>query len=156
MMKINTLHFGELEINEESIFTFESGIPGFKNEKKFTLINLPDNPTFQFLQSIENENLCFVVTSPYLFYRDYEFKLDEGTIEQVSVEKPEDVTVYSVVTLQEPFEKSTLNLQAPLLFNAKNRKAKQMVLNDKRYRTKHPLRQESEEVNHASTNTQSR
>jgi flagellar assembly factor FliW len=155
-MKINTLHFGEIEVNEKSILTFESGIPGFKDEKQFTLIKLPDNPTFQILQSIHTKELSFILTVPYLVYKDYEFDLDEGTISQLGVEDPTDVTVYTIVTLGESLAESTLNLQAQVVTNVKNSKAKQMVLNDKRYKTKHPLQQESEDEVHASANAKNR
>ena len=45
-MKILTKFHGEIEINEPDIFTFESGIPGFLDEKKFTLLSLDETPFF--------------------------------------------------------------------------------------------------------------
>jgi flagellar assembly factor FliW len=155
-LKIETVYFGEIEIKDESILTFESGIPGFEEEKKFTIIALPENPTFQILQSIQTKELGFVITVPYIFYKEYEFDLDESTIQQLEIKEPNDVTVYSIVTLQDTLQNSTLNLQAPVIVNVKNKKAKQMVLNDKRYKTKHPLQIESEEKTHVSANAKGR
>ena len=37
-MKISTKFHGEIEINDQDIITFQSGIPGFLDEKKFTLL----------------------------------------------------------------------------------------------------------------------
>ncbi|WP_102026689.1 flagellar assembly protein FliW [Salirhabdus sp. Marseille-P4669] len=155
-MKIKTLYYGEIEIKEESILTFESGVPGFQDEKRFTLIKLPENSTFQILQSIKTPELSFAITNPYIFYREYEFQLDEGTKEQLGIDHNEDVSVFCIVTLQETIEKSSLNLQAPVVSNMKNNKAKQIILNDKRYKTKHPLYQESEGKVHVSTNEKNR
>ncbi len=45
-MKIQTKFHGEIEIKETDIFTFESGIPGFLDEKKFTLLPLDETPFF--------------------------------------------------------------------------------------------------------------
>ncbi|MBB6453626.1 flagellar assembly factor FliW [Salirhabdus euzebyi] len=155
-MKINTLYFGEVEVKEEELLTFEKGIPGFNKEKNFVLLDIPENPTFQVMQSIETEELAFVVTNPYLFYNNYEFDLDQTTIELLEVEKPEDVLVKTIVTMQSPFESSTLNLQAPVVCNIKNKKAKQLVLNNSPYMTRHPLSVESEAKVHASANKKNR
>ncbi|MRG84783.1 flagellar assembly protein FliW [Salinibacillus xinjiangensis] len=155
-MKIDTLYFGEMYVSDESVLTFESGIPGFKDEKKFAIFNLPDNNAFQILQSIHTKELSLVLTIPYLFYKDYEIDLDEGTIDQLEIKDPEDVSVYSILTLQDSLEKSTMNLQAPVVVNVKNNQAKQIVLNDQRYKTKHPLQPESEEKAHVSANTKNR
>ncbi|SES71743.1 flagellar assembly factor FliW [Salinibacillus kushneri] len=155
-MKVDTLYFGEMEIKEESLIHFEAGLPGFQDEKKFIVLKLPDNKAFQILQSIQTRELAFVLTVPYFTYQDYEFDLDNGTISQLDIEKPEDVSVYSIVTLQDTLKNSTLNLQAPVVINVRNNKGKQIVLNDQRYKTKHPLQPESEGVAHASSYTKSR
>lgn len=156
-MKIQTFYFGEIEMDEKSVIQFPNGIPGFHEEKKFVLLDIPDNPAFQILQSVHNQQLAFVVTNPYLFYKDYEFELDEGTIEQLYIEKPEDVVVFTIVTLHDPFEKSTINLQAPIVMNTKNNHAKQVVLNNTAYQTKHPISKtkSQEEPAHASTDKKS-
>lgn len=138
-MKIETRYFGEMELDESSVLQFAHGIPGFPEEKKFVLLNIPDNPAFQILQSVQNKNLAFVVTNPHLFYKDYAFDLDDGTVAQLDIQKPEDVAVYGILTLQEPFEQSTINLQAPVVIHTKNRQAKQVVLNTKDYHTRHPI-----------------
>ncbi len=100
--------------------------------------------------------MSFVITVPYLYYKDYDFELDEGTIDQLEIVDPSDVSVFAIVTLQDSLENSTLNLQAPIITNVKNNKAKQLVLNDKQYKTKHPLQLESEGIEHARTNPKSR
>ena len=38
-MKINTRIFGEIEIAEDKIITFENGIIGFPDLKRFTLLH---------------------------------------------------------------------------------------------------------------------
>ncbi|MBO8157635.1 MAG: flagellar assembly protein FliW [Bacillaceae bacterium] len=153
-MKIQTFYFGEIEMDEKSVVQFPNGIPGFHEEKEFVLLDIPDNPAFQILQSVHNQQLAFVVTNPYLFYKDYEFELDESTIEQLNIGEPEDVAVYTIVTLHDPFEQSTINLQAPIVMNTKNNMAKQVVLNNTSYQTKHLISKKNSsqgEPAHAST-----
>ncbi|MBM7540025.1 flagellar assembly protein FliW [Amphibacillus cookii] len=138
-MKIQTKYFGEVEINEQHIMTFPNGLPGFQNQKQFILMDLPDNPVFQILQSIEQETVAFVLASPYQFYQDYHIDLDDSILEQLSITRPEDVRVYGILTLNDDFEKSTINLQAPIILNDKKHLAKQYITNDPNYATRAPI-----------------
>jgi flagellar assembly factor FliW len=136
-LKIATKYHGEVEINE--ILTFEKGIPGFMGEKKFTLLPLSDDDIFTVLQSIATQELAFVLTNPFHFFREYDFQLDDPVVEELELKTEKDVVVYSILTVQEPFEKTTANLQAPIIINATNRKAKQVILHNEQYKTKHPI-----------------
>ena len=70
-MKLHTKNFGLLEIEEEKIIAFPEGIPGFEEEKEFVIINNEDeeNP-FCWLQSVNNPDLAFVITTPFLIFSD--------------------------------------------------------------------------------------
>ncbi|WP_017470756.1 flagellar assembly protein FliW [Amphibacillus jilinensis] len=138
-MKIQTKYFGEVEINEQHVITFPNGLPGFQNQKKFILMDLPDNPTFEILQSIDQETVAFVLASPYQFYQDYQIDLDDSILEQLSITTPEDVRVYGILTLKDQFQQSTINLQAPIVLNHKQRLAKQYITNDPNYATRAPI-----------------
>lgn len=140
-MKINTKYVGEVHIDETKIIHFESGLPGFKEETHFTLLDLPGelSSTFQTLQSIKTENLAFIVTSPYHFYQDYEFRLDEQLVEHLAIKSEKDVAVITIVTLKSPFEKSTVNLKAPVIINFNKKCGKQYILNNEKYKAQTPL-----------------
>ena len=138
-MKIQTNYFGELAIDETKIVNFVSGLPGFPDENEFVLIDLEGNPAFQVLQSTNNANLAFIVTDPFLIYKDYQFDLSDSVIEQLDIHKNEDVIIRSTLTVHKPFDQSTINLKAPIVFNQTNKKAKQIVLDDENYTTKHPI-----------------
>ncbi|WP_188206709.1 flagellar assembly protein FliW [Alkalibacillus aidingensis] len=153
-MKITTVYFGDIEINEKQLINFENGLPGFQDEKEFALLDLEGNPAFKVMQSTKTKELAFVITNPFLVYPDYEFKLDDNTVDQLSVKKPEHVSAWSIVTLKEPFEQSTINLQAPVVINTQNRQAKQVSLNHTKYHTKHSIKGGEQED--ASTHTKTR
>lgn len=142
-MNIQTKYFNEVSINEKDILQFENGVPGFLEEKEFVLLPLTEDNVYFVLQSVQTVELAFVVTNPFLFFKDYDFKLDEAIVEQLNIKQSNDVAVYSILTLQDPFENTTANLQAPVIVNVKNNKAKQVILNDENYKTKHPLFNES-------------
>jgi flagellar assembly factor FliW len=139
IMNIQTKYFNEITIEEKNIIHFEHGIPGFLEEKQFVLLPLTEDNVYYVLQSVQTSELAFVVTNPFLFFKDYDFNLDDATVEQLEIKDATDVAVYSILTLQDPFEKTTANLQAPIIINTKNNHAKQVILNDEKYTTKHPL-----------------
>jgi len=129
-MIIKTKYLGDVEIAENKILKFESGLPGFNDEKEFALLNFPGNETFQILQSISNENLAFIVTNPYHFYTDYEFTLNAQIRESLQIEQSDDVLVLAIVTLKDTINKSTMNLKAPIIINRKLKYGKQYIIND--------------------------
>lgn len=135
-LKIPTKYLGDVVIDEGQIIEFQSGIPGFVDEKEFVLLNIPGNPVFQFLQSVKSEALAFVVTNPYQFYSEYTFELDDSTVEALEINSEEDVLIASIVTLKDPFESSTINLKAPVLINQRKMLGKQYILNTEIYESK--------------------
>ncbi|MFD2629166.1 flagellar assembly protein FliW [Oceanobacillus kapialis] len=138
-MRIQTKYLGEVEVDEQQLIHFATGIPGFINEKRFMLMNLADNPTFSILQSVDTKDVAFVVTSPHNIYPDYMLKLDETILANLQIESESDVLLFSIVTLKNPFQKSTLNLKAPLVINSRNKRGKQYIVAVDDYSTTAPI-----------------
>ncbi|MFC0525413.1 flagellar assembly protein FliW [Pontibacillus salicampi] len=138
-MNIKTKFFGELTIEEERIIEFPNGLPGFEDEKRFVLLNIDESGTYQSLQSVDREEVALVVTNPYLFFSDYEFHLDTNTLELLNINRQEDVSIITVLTLEEPFHNTTANLQAPIILHVNEQIAKQIILMDTSYSTKHHI-----------------
>ncbi len=137
-MNIETKYHGTQEIRAKDILTFDSGIPGFPHEREFVLLPL-DGSALSVMQSVEKPEIGFVVADPFSFFPEYDFQLSESAVEQLGLGNPEDAVVFAILTVQDPFEKTTINLQAPVLINSRNNKAKQVILNDLHYKTRHPL-----------------
>ena len=138
-MKINTKYHGEMELKEEDILHFEKGIPGFPSQTKFVQIPLTEDGLFQVLQSITDAEIGFIITDPFFFKKDYDFVLEDGVVESLEIQRTEEVKVSVIITPQEPFNESTANLQAPVIINKSNNKARQVILTNTTYLTKHPL-----------------
>ncbi|VEF46912.1 Flagellar assembly factor FliW [Bacillus freudenreichii] len=137
-MNIVTKYHGTQEIRSEDILKFDGGIPGFPEEKEFVLLPL-DESILTVLQSVRTPEVGFVVADPFSFFSGYDFQLSESAMEQLELAKPEDAVVYTILTVQDPFEKTTANLQAPVVINSKNNKAKQVILNEVNHKTRHLL-----------------
>lgn len=129
-MKVNTKFLGEVEIVDQDILTFEQGLLGLEDEKKFVLLPIDADLPLALLQSIEHVEIGFVVAYPFAFKKDYSFDLSEEDRVQLQIEKEEDVLTYSIVTMKETFQESTINLLAPVIINVGKKLGKQIVLQD--------------------------
>ena len=68
-----------------------------------------------------------------------EFDLTDEIIKELEIKSSEEVLVLSIITLGKDLKSSTMNLQAPLIINVKNNLAKQFIMQNSEYKTKHPL-----------------
>lgn len=130
-MRLITKHLGEIEYAPEAVIHFEDGIPGFEEIKEFILI-LSDQPElpFHYLQSITNPDISFVITSPFLFVENYDFNLPDTVVEKLGIKSPEELYVYSIVSIPKKVEFATINLTAPIIINTTNNKGMQVVLEE--------------------------
>ncbi|MCM3574114.1 flagellar assembly protein FliW [Mesobacillus subterraneus] len=138
-MKLTTKYHNEVEIHETEVLQFEKGIPGFPDEKQFVVLPLNEDGSFSVMQSVETPGLAFVIANPFYFFKEYDFQIEEGVVEELGVESEKDIMVYNILTVEDPFEKTTANLQAPVIINKENNKAKQVILVEEGYKTKHNL-----------------
>ncbi|MGP7818533.1 flagellar assembly protein FliW [Niallia sp. 01092] len=138
-MKIDTKYHGKIAINQDEILSFTKGIPGFPDETQFIILPLSDDGGFAAMQSAKTASLAFVISNPFDFDPTYDIELDNYVIEVLEIKEEKDVVVYSILTVQDPFEKTTANFQAPIIINAKNNQAMQVILNNSNYETKHPI-----------------
>ncbi|MGE7769390.1 flagellar assembly protein FliW [Viridibacillus arvi] len=129
-MQIHTKFLGTVDITEEQIIIFEKGIPGFEEITKYVLIPIQQDSPFATLQSIEEQEVGFIVTIPFAFKQDYAFDLAEEDTESLQITTDKDILTYSIVTLKDPFETSTINLLAPIIINTAKKIGKQIVLQD--------------------------
>lgn len=141
-MILHTKFEETIEISDEDILHFDQGLPGFEDEKQFVLLPMEGTP-FSTLQSVSTKELAFFTTNPFLFFKDYDFELVESVQKQLKIKDESEVLVQVILTIQEPLEKSTGNLQAPVVINVKENLAKQVVLTDNKYRTRHELLESS-------------
>lgn len=142
-VELNTKYFGKIEIEEERIITFPDGVPGFEDSKEFVIIENPeDDIPFNWLQSIDNPNLAFVIINPFVFKSDYDFEIPDLVVKKLKIVEQKDISVYTIVVVPEDIDKMTANLSGPVIINVNKRLGKQIILDDKRYHTKHLILEE--------------
>ncbi len=126
----------------QNVFTFPAGLPGLPAElTKFELVALAQDSPFFYLQSLQDDNVGFVLVNPFALFPDYEFDLPEEEAANLDLKKPKEAAVFCIVNAGKGLKKATVNLLAPLVVNSAAGTARQVVLNDRRYNIRHPLPQ---------------
>src|SRR5437763_14139476 len=119
---------------------FESGLPGFPDAHRFTLIRWGDEDSpFSIMRSLDHDGLEFVVVPPMVFFPDYEPEVDDSTAERLELERGEDAIVLAMVTLGEQAADATANLLGPIVVNRHTNRAAQAVLANSGYEVRTPL-----------------
>lgn len=140
MKKINTLRFGELEIEEQDVVRFADGIPAFEDEHEFVVLPYEEGTPYMFLQSMATPELAFLMTDPFVFFPDYSFELDDENMERMGIGSMDDMLVCTLISIPgSGVADMTANLLAPIIMNRHTRQAKQVVLEKTQYTTKHRL-----------------
>ncbi len=136
-MNVQTTRFGTVGIDRNRIITFEAGLLGFSSQRKFVLLQPDDDGVFYWLQSVEAQELAFVVTDPSLWIPEYEATIRRDQMKEVELDSLEDAQILVIVNKYD--QTLTGNLQGPIVINLKNYRGIQLVLADKRWTTRHEI-----------------
>jgi flagellar assembly factor FliW len=144
-MLLETRQFGAVEITDEDIIRFPKGILGFEDLERYVIIDHADSEPFRWLQCVDTPDLAFVVVNPVIFFPEYRVEVHAKEVADIGVENPHDVEILVIVTIPPQIEQMAANLQGPILINAGNRIAKQLVLTNSEYTVQHSI---TEQLSH--------
>ena len=136
-MEIVTSRFGTLNVDDERVITFSKGLLGFPDHTRYALIQTGEENYFFWLQSVDEPTLAFVVTDPSIFFKDYEVPIREET--EQALQLTDNAFAQLFVICNKVGDWLTGNLLGPIVVNATNRLAHQVVLTDKKWTTRQPL-----------------
>ena len=141
-MKVDTKYFGKIEIADDKIIHFENGIMGFEEYKDFTLlydIEAEKRPFFSWLQCVTEKGLAFPVVNPLNVIKDYDPVVEEALLEPLGELKDEDIVLLVLATIPKDVKETSVNMKAPIIVNAANGKAIQVILEKGDYKIKHKI-----------------
>ena len=139
MISLESPRFGTLEIPEDEVFLFSDGIPGFENLRRFCIIEYPEGSQFQWLQSLDEPDITFVMSDPFKLADDYRLDIPDPDLKHLEIENPTDCVISVILKIHELGKKVTANFKGPLVFNVRKRLAKQLILQESNYSTEHLL-----------------
>ncbi len=141
-MRINTKIFGEIEIADEKIITFENGIIGFPDMKHFTLLHDEEKGTgagIRFLQSIEEPAFAMPVMDPLIVKPDYDPEVDDELLLSAGNLNEDNILVLVTASIPADLTKMSVNLQGPIVINVDEHKACQIIVDGSLYPVKFPI-----------------
>lgn len=142
MIQVKTTRFGEIEVRESDVIELPSGLIGFPELTKYVLLDHDKESPFKWLQSLQDGGIAFVLINPLLFNPDYTVEVSEAEVSDLKLTSEEDAVISVIVTMPSNPQNMTANLKAPLVFNLKNRRGKQLILNNPAYTTRHNVMEE--------------
>lgn len=144
-MILKTSKFGDVEVNEEYIFTFVEPIIGYEQYKEFALIDYNVDSPFKWLQSLDNPDLAMPVTIPAYFGIPYEFTIPDEKEAVLDAKDATEILSLNIANVPNGApQNTTINLMAPLVINTSNKRAIQLVLSNSNFAIKHRLFEQKE------------
>jgi len=125
--------------DKDNIITFSKGLLGFERYSQFTLITREEEAPFFHLESVDDEDVSFVVTDPFMFFPDYEWELSPDIQEELGIQDVSTIMILSIVIVPANPLQSTINLMAPLVINRSTQQGMQCVLHNSTYGIRVPL-----------------
>ena len=138
-MKIQTSHFGEVEIDDSKILLFEKGLPGIQEDKRFALLSIEDSKPINWLQSLDHREIAFPVIDPFIINPEYSFEISNDDVNTLGIKKIKDVYILCILVIPRNLKIMTVNLAAPIIVNVRNSKGCQIILDDRKYSVRTPI-----------------
>ncbi len=140
-MQITTRVFGEITIDDEKIIHFPNGIIGFPELTDFALIHDEEKgtDTIHWMQSLQEPGFAMPVMDPLIVCPDYNPEVDDELLNNIGEIVPEELLVMVTVTVPKDITKMTVNLKGPMVINAAQRKATQVIVEGDEYPVKFPI-----------------
>ena len=82
---------------------------------------------FSTMKDIDNEHISFTLINPYIL-REYSFDIPSDIKILLQIDDNSKLSVYNLLVIQKPLEKSVINFLAPIIINHDNNKLAQVVL----------------------------
>ena len=137
-MIVDGTRFGQIELEDERIITFPTGLIGFASQRRFVLLERVRDGKFAWLQCLDTPSLAFPVVDASL--------LDVGHPQHILEEAARgaglptsDLAVLIIVAMRSGENHVMANMLAPLLIDIGSRVGAQVVLDPRAYASQAPM-----------------
>lgn len=141
-MRVTTRIFGEIDIADDKIITFPGGIIGFPDLTLFALIHDEEKGNqggIRWMQSMQEPAFAMPVMDPLCVKADYNPQVEDELLKPIGNLDESDLLVLVTVTVPSDLTKMTVNLKGPMIINATERKACQVIVENDEYPVKFPI-----------------
>ena len=140
-MLIKTKFFGEVDLPEEKIITFNRGLIGLTDYKKFTILydceKEESNVSWQ--QCVEEPTLALPVIKPWIVKEDYNPVVEDELLNHLGELTEDNLVLLLTMTVPTDIKQMSVNLKAPIVINADTRKGAQIICENQDYEVKYKV-----------------
>ena len=131
-MNITTKVFGEITIDDDKIIHFPSGIIGFPDLTEFALVHDEEKGagSIHWLQSMQEPAFAMPVMDPLYVKESYNPMVEDELLKPLGDLQPEDTFIMVTVSVPKDIHEMSVNLQAPIVINADNKAACQIIVDN--------------------------
>lgn len=130
-MKLYSNRFGDLEVADEALLTFPSGLVGFPSHRRFVVLEVGDSSEYQWLQCADEPSLAFVLVDLQVLDTDYQVEIPDDNLQELDMQSTDALSLLAVVTIPtDAPDRASANLRAPIVVNQRTRKGKQLILHE--------------------------
>ncbi len=126
-MKFLTSQLGEIELSEEVVVQFESGIIGFDYCNSFAIVHKKEFDPFRWMVSTEFSDIGFPILNPLEISTEISNELPRNLLKQI-FEGDGNVDLYCIANLNGEGGNITINLKSPVIINYETLTGRQIVL----------------------------
>jgi len=98
---------------------------GFPDTQEVEITEIDE--LFSTMKDTKNDNITFTIVNPYAL-REYSFDIPSDIKVLLEIDEKSQLSVYNILIIQKPLEKSAINFLAPIVVNHDNNKLAQVVL----------------------------
>ncbi len=133
-MPMITIKEKDYSYDESEIINFAEGLIGLPEMRRAVLIPMDEYAPFCWLASVDAEKNRFVVVNPHEIFAGYE-PLAAKDLTDAAMQ------TLAIVKISSDWQKTTINLRAPIFINAETNSGAQTVLTDSEYQLAESLPQ---------------
>ena len=138
-MKVKTRYYGEIDLDDSKVITFEKGLFGFEEYTKYALMydsETGESTAIKWLQSVEEPGLALPVIIPTLVKPDYDPIVEDGVLDVLGDWNENNISVLVTMTVPSDLKVMTTNMKAPIIINTESMKGIQVVAENPDYEIK--------------------
>jgi flagellar assembly factor FliW len=136
---VNLPRFGVCSFAPAEVIEFPWGLPGFPTLHRWLPLNLDSQPSFIWLQSLDDTSVALPAIDPWMVFEDYDPKLPAYAFQSLEIREASDFATLCVIVVTANAEQMTINLMAPILINLRSHKARQIMLDNSKYSPREPM-----------------
>lgn len=140
-MTIMTRVFGEITIDDDRIIKFSKGIVGFPDLTDFMTLHDSEKGTdsIHWSQSLQEPGFAMPVMDPPRVCPDYNPEVDDEILQNLGELNPDEMLVLVTMTVPKDVKLMSVNLKGPIVINAAQKTAIQVIVEGDEYPVKFPI-----------------